>query len=157
MIYSRNWWKSSVVETHKKNIIFFQQRRFLPSKRKKMSSQDVDVDISVVSSPEPSPRPEDHSTSRNEYQYSTQLQQQQQQQLQRHSAFNHSADSRLSPPKTPPEHHSKTSTGSAYTSFSITSILSRAEPKKGPITPMPTLPLTNDANGSVHDAAMISR
>lgn len=124
-----------------------------------MSSQDVDVDISVVSSPEPSPRPDDHDSSRNEYQYSSQMQHQQQplQQLQRHSAFNHSSDSRLSPPKTPPEQHCKTSTGPAYTSFSITSILSRSEPKKSPITPMPTLPLSNDVNGSAHDAAMISR
>lgn len=110
-----------------------------------MSSQDLDVDISVVSSPEPSPRPDDHNASRTEYHFSTH----------NNSTFNHSSESRLSPPKTPPE-HGKNSGGSAYTSFSITSILSRNEPKKGPIAPMPTLPLP-DANGSVHDAAMISR
>lgn len=108
-----------------------------------MSSQDVDVDISVVSSPEPSPRPDDTS-SRNDY-YSSHHHQ---------NSLNHSIESRLSPPKTPPE-HGKTG-GSPYTSFSITSILSRNEPKKGPLVPMPTLP-SADANGGVHDAAMISR
>lgn len=122
-----------------------------------MSSQDLDVDISVVSSPEPSPRPDDSNTSRTEYQYNNNNNNTNNinNNNTSHSTFSHSVDSRLSPPKTPPDHGSKTS-GSAYTSFSITSILSRNEPKKGPITPMPTLPLT-DANGSVHDAAMISR
>lgn len=116
-----------------------------------MSSQDLDVDISVVSSPEASPRPDDSTSSRTEYQYNNNNNTNNNNS---HSTFNHGIDSRLSPPKTPPD-HGKTS-GSAYTSFSITSILSRNEPKKGPIMPMPTLPLT-DANGSVHDAAMISR
>lgn len=102
-----------------------------------MSSQDVDVDISVVSSPEPSPRPDD---TRNDY-YS------------HHQ--NHSIESRLSPPKSPPE-HGKTS-GSPYTSFSITSILSRAEPRKGPIVPLPTLASSDGTVGGPHDAAMISR
>lgn len=104
-----------------------------------MSSQDVDVDISVVSSPEPSPRPDD-TLSRNDY-------------FSHHQ--NHSIESRLSPPKSPPE-HGKTS-GSPYTSFSITSILSRSEPRKGPIVPLATLPLSDGTVGGSNDAAMISR
>lgn len=108
-----------------------------------MSSVDVDVDINVVSSPEPSPRSGDESIIRKDFQYSN-----------HHTTFNHSTESRLSPPKSPPE-HSKTSAGSAYTSFSISSILSRSDTKKGPLMPLPQLPLS-DSNGS-HDAAMLSR
>lgn len=108
-----------------------------------MSSVDVDVDINVVSSPEPSPRSGDESIMRKDFPYSN-----------HHTTFNHSTESRLSPPKSPPE-HSKTSAGSAYTSFSISSILSRSDTKKGPLMPLPQLPLS-DSNGS-HDAAMLSR
>lgn len=112
-----------------------------------MSSQDIDVDISVVSSPEPSPRPDDRSPSHNDYYASSNNNHH------HHHTLNHSIESRLSPPKTPPD--ASKSAGSPYTSFSITSILSRNEPKKGPVMPMATLPMV-DANGS-HDAAMLSR
>lgn len=116
-----------------------------------MSSQDLDVDISVVSSPEPSPRPDDNS-SRHEFTFAHSTPQHQSS----YNNNNNNIESRLSPPKISPE-QGKTSGGSAYTSFSITSILSRNEPKKNPITPMPTIPLHTDATGTVHDAAMLSR
>ncbi|XP_055617075.1 homeobox protein Hmx [Toxorhynchites rutilus septentrionalis] len=106
-----------------------------------------------------------------------------------HTCYSHSPESRLSPPKTPPSTDmplsqsvgsqqmtvGKTSTTPGYTSFSISSILSRNEPtvKKGVgvIAPIPSLPLSAAAaavavassNGgsagmtSPQDAAMLSR
>ncbi|XP_065095132.1 homeobox protein Hmx-like, partial [Ochlerotatus camptorhynchus] len=103
------------------------------------------------------------------------------------NSFSHSPESRLSPPKTPPstDPHLQSSGGQptlgktaatpGYTSFSISSILSRNEPcsKKGVITPIPSLPLSaaaaaaaavasSNGNGSINgatspqDAAMLS-
>ena len=128
-----------------------------------MSSQDVDIDVSVVSSPEGSPR--GHSSSNNLNSSNTD-DEQTRTEFHHHitahhtNGFNHSVESRLSPPKTPPEQQpGKTNTNSGYTSFSISSILSRNEPKtKGVITPIPSLPHcgTNGLNGP-QDAAMLSR
>lgn len=131
-----------------------------------MSSLDVDVDINVVSSPEPSPRSDERVPSRNEYHF-----------INHHHhhhnphTFNNnnnninnnsqSTESRLSPPpKSSPEHSNGKTSASAYTSFSITSILSRAEPKKGSLTaplPMPLTDLNGGSIGTTHDAAMLSR
>ncbi|XP_021705176.1 homeobox protein Hmx [Aedes aegypti] len=95
------------------------------------------------------------------------------------NSFSHSPESRLSPPKTPPstDSHSqpgvggqptlgKTAATPGYTSFSISSILSRNEPssKKGVIAPIPSLPLSaaaaaaaavasSNGNGNVNGAA----
>lgn len=74
---------------------------------------------------------------------------------------------RLSPPKTPPETNnnniSKTtmsSTNSGYTSFSISSILSRNDSpnskKNHILAPLPTLP-AHFTNGGQQDAAMLTR
>ncbi|XP_058839780.1 homeobox protein Hmx [Topomyia yanbarensis] len=104
------------------------------------------------------------------------------------NSFSHSPESQLSPPKTPPptDHHQhslegsptvgKTSATPGYTSFSISSILSRHEPNSkkgvGVIAPIPSLPLSaaaaaaaaavvsSNGNGgatSPQDAAMLSR
>ena len=110
-----------------------------------MSSVDVDVDINVVSSPEPSPRSEDNNISRNDYQFTANP----------HTTFNHSTENRLSPPKSPSNEHNNIKTSSTYTSFSISSILNRAEPKKGHASHLLTsIPMPDS---STHDAAMLSR
>lgn len=137
------------------------------------SSNDGDVDISVVSSPESSPiRPNrDDSPLRNDQSSNGAGYHHHHHHLHHishhHSTnYNHSVESRLSPPpsKSPPPNSSspehggggKTSANSGYTSFSISSILSRNEPvKKGPIVPLPTLPHT--AVGGPQDAAMLTR
>lgn len=84
--------------------------------------------------------------------------------------INSDINSRLSPPKTPPETNnnsisskSATSVGltptSGYTSFSISSILSRNDSptskKSQIISPLPMLPLTNGT--APQDAAMLTR
>jgi hypothetical protein len=77
-----------------------------------------------------------------------------------------SETSRLSPPKTPPETNnnsisskSATTPTSGYTSFSISSILSRNDSptskKNQIISPLPMLPLTNGT--APQDAAMLTR
>lgn len=109
-----------------------------------MSSHDGDVDISVVSSPESSPhhvRDESPIRMENRYHHTTN--------------FHHSNESRLSSPKTSPEQGKTTGGGTGYTSFSISSILSRNEPKKGPLIPLPTLP--QPGVGGPQDAAMLTR
>lgn len=119
----------------------------------KMSSQDLDVDINVVSSPEHSPQP-DYNATRIKFQSgastaSTTM-------TNRVLINTVSDSSRLSPAEMPAD-NSKSSGNSGYTSFTISNILSRNDPKKDSMTSSTNLPFI-DANGAtVHDAAMISR
>lgn len=56
-----------------------------------------------------------------------------------------------------PADNSKLSANSGYTSFTISSILSRNDPKKDSITSSTNLPFIDANGGTVHDAAMLSR
>lgn len=119
-----------------------------------MSSQDLDVDINVVSSPEHSPQP-DLNGSRIKFQSasstaaSTAM-------TNRIMINTISDSSRLSPAEMHAD-NSKMSGNSGYTSFTITNILSRNDPKKDCAALASNLPFI-DANGAtVHDAAMLSR
>ncbi|XP_031637968.1 homeobox protein Hmx-like [Contarinia nasturtii] len=118
-----------------------------------MSSQDPDVDINVVSSPEHSPQAE-YNTTRIKYQSATSAAPTT---ITNHVMINTVSDSsRLSPAEMPAD-NSKSSGNSGYTSFTISNILSRTDPKKESITSTTNLPFI-DANGAtVHDAAMLSR
>lgn len=118
-----------------------------------MSSQDPDIDINVVSSPENSPQPE-YNMTRIKFQSSTSTIPTT---MSNRVMINAMSDSsRLSPAEMPAD-NSKSSANSGYTSFTISNILSRNDPKKDLITSANNLPFI-DANGStVHDAAMISR
>lgn len=119
----------------------------------KMSSQDPDIDINVVSSPEHSPQPE-YSTTRIKFQSATSTTPTT---MSNRVMINAISDSsRLSPVEMPVD-NSKLSANSGYTSFTISNILSRNDPKKDLTTSATNLPFI-DANGAtVHDAAMISR
>lgn len=119
----------------------------------KMSSQDPDIDINVVSSPEHSPQPE-YNTTRIKYQSATSTIPTT---MSNRVMINPISDSsRLSPVEMPAD-NSKLSANSGYTSFTISNILSRNDPKKDLTTSATNLPFI-DANGAtVHDAAMISR
>lgn len=121
-----------------------------------MSSQDLDIDISVVSSPEHSPQPELNGT-RIKFQSTTSTATAPVTTLTNRVMINTiSESSRLSPVEVPVD-NSKTSGNSGYTSFTITNILSRNDPKKDSTMLATNLPFI-DANGAtVHDAAMISR
>lgn len=129
------------------------------------SSPELDADINVVSSPEPSPQGHDNFSSISHF----------------HPLHHH--DSRLSPPRSPKvqpptsslsplpattteqnnnsnsaNNNNKSTINNGYTSFSISSILSRSEPsKKLPqsvlVAPIPHLPQP----GGPQDAAMLSR
>lgn len=118
-----------------------------------MSSQDPDIDINVVSSPEHSPQPE-YNTTRIKFQSGTSTIPTT---MSNRIMINAMSDSsRLSPVEIPAE-NSKSSANSGYTSFTISNILSRNDPKKDLTTSAANLPFI-DANGaSVHDTAMISR
>lgn len=129
------------------------------------SSPEHDVDINVVSSPEASPQGHESSFSLNHY----------------HSLHH---ESRLSPPRSPKvqlpasslspapasteqnnnsnsaNNNNKSTLNNGYTSFSISSILSRSEPsKKIPqsllVAPIPHL--AQHGVGGTQDAAMLSR
>lgn len=122
-------------------------------KRKKMSSQDPDIDINVVSSPEHSPQP-DYNPTHIKYQTSTSTNATS---MANRVLINTMSDSsRLSPARTPPD-NGKMSANSGYTSFTISSILSRNDPKKDSLTSVTNLPFVDASGTSVHDAAMISR
>lgn len=114
-----------------------------------MPSQDPDIDINVVSSPERSPQPE-YIATRIKFQSSTSTN--------RVMINTVSDSSRLSPAEMPADNsNSKSSGNSGYTSFTISNILSRNDPKKDQIISTTNLPFI-DANGkTVHDAAMLSR
>lgn len=131
------------------------------------SSPEHEADINVVSSPEPSPQGHDSGFSLNHF----------------HSLSHH--DLRLSPPKSPNVHppasslspspaatepnnnsnsannnnNNKSTLNNGYTSFSISSILSRSEPSKKLsqsmlVAPIPHMP---QGVGGQQDAAMLSR
>ncbi|XP_055305679.1 homeobox protein Hmx-like [Sitodiplosis mosellana] len=115
-----------------------------------MSIHEHDEDIDVVSSPEPSPR---HSNESRERLTSTPIQS-------RSPAFDRSASERasVSPAKTESTSSDQGRTNAGFTSFSISSILSRSENKKDELINTPFLPnaqLTDPS--SLQDAAMISR
>lgn len=115
-------------------------------------SQDLDIDINVVSSPEHSPQPD--YTSRLKFQPipSTTATT-----MANRVLINTIADSsRLSPARTPPD-NGKMSANSGYTSFTISNILSRNDPKKDSFASAANLPFVDASGTSVHDAAMISR
>ncbi|XP_055679310.1 homeobox protein Hmx isoform X2 [Lutzomyia longipalpis] len=115
-------------------------------------SQDTDVDISVVSSPEVSPHREESPSLRTSCENSKNDRQSQ------HTIINTYQDGMESHLGSP--HHSPTDqrkvSGAGYTSFSISSILSRNDPKKGPITPLSAVPTAQGISGH-HDASMLSR
>lgn len=121
-----------------------------------MSSQDLDIDINVVSSPEHSPQPELNGT-RIKFQSTTSTSTTPATTVTNRVMINTiSESSRLSPVDVPVD-NSKTSGSSGYTSFTITNILSRNDPKKDSTMLATNLPFI-DANGAtVHDAAMLSR
>lgn len=129
------------------------------------SSPEHDADINVVSSPEPSPTGHESSFSMNHF-------------------HPHHLESRLSPPRSPKvqppasslspppsateqnnnsnsaNNNNKSTFNNGYTSFSISSILSRSEPsKKLPqsllVAPIPHLP--QPGVGVPQDTAMLSR
>lgn len=130
------------------------------------SSPEHEADINVVSSPEPSPQGHDSGFSLNHF----------------HS-LSHHHELRLSPPRSPKvqtpasslspspaaeqnnnsnsaNNNNKSTINNGYTSFSISSILSRSEPsKKLPqsllVAPIPHLP--QPGVGGPQDAAMLSR
>lgn len=118
-----------------------------------MSSQDPDVDINVVSSPEQSPQPEYSTANTNFPAISTTM---------TNTTANHvlinsiSESSRLSLARTPPD-NGKISANSGYTSFTISSILSRSDNKKESVASANNLPFIDATGASVHEAAMISR
>lgn len=119
--------------------------------------QDLDIDVNVVSSPEPSLCGQEDEEIRNDHTNLNPNLHHYNNNLSNTNSFHHSTESRLSPPKTPPEQQCKTS-GTSYTSFSISSILSRNEPsKKSIVTPLPTLPQIVSNNNGPQDAAMLSR
>lgn len=117
-----------------------------------MSSQDADVDVNVVSSPEHSPQP-DYIANRLKFQSVTTAASTT---MSNRVLVNTISDSsRLSPAKTPPD-HCKTPGNSGYTSFTISNILSRNDPKKDLLL-SPNLPFVDASGSTVHDAAMLSR
>lgn len=119
----------------------------------KMSSQDPDVDINVVSSPEHSPQP-DYNATRIKFQAVSSAAPTT---MSNRIMINTISDSsRLSPAEMPAD-NSKLSANSGYTSFTISSILSRNDPKKDSITSSSNLPFIDANGGTVHDAAMLSR
>lgn len=119
-----------------------------------MSSQDLDIDINVVSSPEHSPQPELNGT-RIKFQ-SVPSTTTPTSMTNRVMINTISESSRLSPAEMQGD-NSKTSGNSGYTSFTITNILSRNDPKKDSNLLATNLPFIDANGGTVHDAAMISR
>lgn len=118
-----------------------------------MSSQDPDVDINVVSSPEQSPQPDYSITNTKFPNISTTMTTT----MANHVLINSiSESSRLSPARTPPD-NGKMSANSGYTSFTISSILSRSDHKKESNAASTNLPFIDATGASVHEAAMISR
>ncbi|GAB0098514.1 hypothetical protein DMENIID0001_142560 [Sergentomyia squamirostris] len=117
-------------------------------------SQDTDVDISVVSSPEASPQREESPSLRTSIEDGKNGNRQSQ-----HTIINTYQDGSECHMGSP--HHSPTDqrkvSGAGYTSFSISSILSRNDPKKGPIAPLATVPAAPGIIGGPHDASMLSR
>lgn len=126
----------------------------------KMSSQDQDIDINVVSSPEHSPQP-DYGSARIKYQPASTPTSNSTTMSNRVSINQTTSDSSdMSPAaKTPPHDNGKNSSGnSGYTSFTISNILSRNDPKKDSLAAAAAnLPFVDAAGGVVHDAAMLSR
>ncbi|XP_055699406.1 homeobox protein Hmx-like isoform X2 [Phlebotomus papatasi] len=113
-------------------------------------SQDTDVDISVVSSPEASPQREESPSLKTPCEDGKRQSQ--------HTIINTYQDgteSRLGSPHHSPTDQRKVS-GTGYTSFSISSILSRNDPKKGSLAPFSTVPAAQGIGGH-HDASMLSR
>lgn len=118
-----------------------------------MSSQDPDIDINVVSSPEHSPQL-DYNATRIKFQSgSSSVPATMTNRLTINSV---SDSSRLSPVEMPAD-NSKSSGNSGYTSFTISNILSRNDPKKDGISSTTNLSFIDTNGASVHDAAMISR
>lgn len=118
-----------------------------------MSSQDPDIDINVVSSPEHSPQP-DYNSTRIKFQSGSSTASATM--TNRISINSVSDSSRLSPVEMPAD-NSKSSGNSGYTSFTISNILSRNDPKKDAISSHTNLSFIDANGGTVHDAAMISR
>lgn len=122
-----------------------------------MSSQDLDIDINVVSSPEHSPQPELNGTRIKFQSTTTSTATAPATTLTNRVMINTISESSRLSPVDGPNDNSKTSGSSGYTSFTITNILSRNDPKKDSTMLATNLPFI-DANGAtVHDAAMISR
>lgn len=119
-----------------------------------MSSQDPDIDINVVSSPEHSPQPD--TNGRIKYQSANLTPTSS---MPGRILINTMSDaSRLSPSKTPPDHGKMSGNSAAgYTSFTISSILSRNDPKKDSLLAAANMPFVDASGSTVHDAAMISR
>lgn len=118
-----------------------------------MSSQDPDIDINVVSSPEHSPQP-DYNATRIKFQSAISTASTT---MTNHVMINTVSDSsRLSPAEMAAD-NGKSSANSGYTSFTISNILSRNDPKKDSITSTTNLPFIDANGGTVHDAAMLSR
>lgn len=116
----------------------------------KMSIHENDDDIDVVSSPEPSPQPSRESRDRLT---STPI-------PSRSPAFERAGRDRasLSPTKTESSTSDHGKTNAGFTSFSISSILSRSVGKKDDMISAPFLSNANLTDPSaLHDAAMISR
>lgn len=118
-----------------------------------MSSQDPDVDINVVSSPEHSPQP-DYNTSRIKFQLANTTPTTS---MSNRMVINTITDSsRLSPSRTPPDNGKISGNSAGYTSFTISNILSRNDPKKDLLLSS-HLPFVDGSGGTIHDSAMISR
>lgn len=123
-----------------------------------MSSQDPDIDINVVSSPEHSPQPTDYNAGRIKFQAVATSTPTSSSMSNRILINTMSDASRLSPSRTPPD-NGKISGNSAagYTSFTISNILSRNDPKKDSLLAAANMPFVDGSGTTVHDAAMISR
>lgn len=131
--------------------MFFEDNSNNYKKRVKMSIHEHDEDIDVVSSPEPSPK---HSSESRELFSSTPIHSRSPAIDQIHERVSES------PVKTESvtSDQGKQTTNASFTSFSISSILSKNETKKGDPTTNPFLPNINSTEpNSLEDAAMISR
>lgn len=114
-----------------------------------MSIHEHDEDIDVVSSPEPSPK---HSSESREPFSSTPIHSRSPAIDQIHERVSES------PVRTESVTSDQGKTNASFTSFSISSILSKNETKKGDPTTNPFLPNINSCEpNSLEDAAMISR
>lgn len=119
-----------------------------------MSSQDPDVDINVVSSPEQSPQPADYNSSRIKYQS---VNTSATTSMSNRMLINTISDSsRLSPSNTPPDNGKTSGNSAGYTSFTISNILSRNDPKRDSLLSS-NMAFIDGSGGTVHDAAMLSR
>lgn len=124
--------------------------KIIQTEEEKMSIHEHDEDIDVVSSPEPSPQPTSESLDRLT---STPI-------PNRSPILDRSSNDRasVSPVKAESTSPDQGRTNTSFTSFSISSILSRNESKRNEMINAPFFTNANlpDPN-SLHDAAMISR